>query len=175
MCKEAYCGCFGEKAQVRQKTNKQDFHCGIFWNAVRPHARPEKEAKIGSQWYKEKGFRHDGNRKNLLSTYITHSHPDWHANKSLGTHEHFHSTARYFPSNTQEDQMLGLAWHPQCNRHLQGWVEGGQIETVQHWEATRHSATQTGRRDNVQVRNVKHIRVSWHKALQEKRKTMTFL
>lgn len=38
-----------------------------------PHARPEREAERGSQLYRRKGFRHDGNRKNLLGMHVSHA------------------------------------------------------------------------------------------------------
>lgn len=38
-----------------------------------PHARPQREAEIGSLLYRGTGFRHDENRKNLLGMHISHA------------------------------------------------------------------------------------------------------
>lgn len=96
-----------------------------------PHTRPEKETETGSQWYRGKGFGHDGSRKNLLGMHISHAKvSETGMLMSFGTYKHFYTTARNFRINTWEAQMLGFTWHPQSKKHLQDLVEGGQVNTV---------------------------------------------
>lgn len=66
----AACGTTGKEAQVDgQKNYTQVFH-GLTSSSA---ARCTCEAEKGSQWYRQQGFRHDGNRKNLLGTHIGHA------------------------------------------------------------------------------------------------------
>lgn len=62
------------QSKLRSLIRRQNFHGCIFRNAVRDHrARPEKKAKTENQRYKEKRFRYDRSRKNLLGMHITHT------------------------------------------------------------------------------------------------------
>lgn len=52
--------------------------------------RPERGVVIGSQWYRGKAFKYDGNRKNLLGMLISHARASQTgiANHGFGTYKH---------------------------------------------------------------------------------------
>lgn len=113
----------GKFRQNGQKHYTQDFHGFTLSSA----ARSTCEADKGSQWYRQQGFRHDGNRKNLLGTHISHaqSQPDWHANKSFGTYKHFYTTARNFLIHGKPKYLASPDTLKGCPRY----VEGRQTKT----------------------------------------------
>lgn len=74
--------------------------------------RPERGVEIGSQWYRGKGFRYDGNRKNLLGMLLSHARASQTgiANHGFGTYKHCCVTAGKF---TQVAHGKPNAWpHP---------------------------------------------------------------
>lgn len=69
-------------------------HSGFSWCHFLKHCcfhmRPERGVEIGSQWYRGKALKYDGNRKNLLGMLISHARASQTgiANHGFGTYKH---------------------------------------------------------------------------------------